>query len=139
MIVFCIILIIMTIFIVEITKYIRNGNELNNLNNMNKDINLLEDAVAMYYLNNGNLPIKGSEIDFKYSINPNDDLLYYEIDLSVLNNLDLTYGKNSIDGDLYIINSNSHTIYYYNGIEYKGDIFHTKNEEYNYIDLSNYK
>lgn len=137
-IVFCIIIIIITMFIVEIAKYIKNGNELNNLNNMNKDITILEDAISMYYLNSGNLPIK-SEIEFNHSINPNDDLTYYEIDLFALNNVELTYGNNKEEGDIYIINSNSHTIYYLKGIEYKEKHYYTKSVEYDYIDLANYK
>ncbi len=57
-----------------------------------------------------------------------DGDIYYVIDLSLLDNLTLNYGKDyQIDGalDAYVINEDSHVIYHLKGIEYKGELYHT--------------
>ena len=63
---------------------IKKGNlQIIKLNNMYKDISILENKIALYYLDYGNLPIKqDKKVNFKNSINPNDNEIYYEIDLN---------------------------------------------------------
>lgn len=137
----CFFFIVLLIFGIIIASYVKRGNELNNLKDMYTDIDLLEDSISMYYLDSGTLPIKNKNIDFKNTINPNDDLLYYEIDLQLLENIKLTYGNREFGkNDIYIINNNSHTVYYYKGIEFENDIYYTRKDlNYEYIDLENYK
>lgn len=140
-----IIILIILIFLIiffQIKSGIKIGNELNRLNNMNKDIIILEDAIAMYYLENGNIPIKNTTVvDFKNnSQNPNDNGIYYEIDLSLLENLDLSYGNQMYgEDDIYVINEISHTIYYLAGIEYDEKIYYTRDVEYVFFDVEDYK
>lgn len=137
----CFFFIVLLIFGIIIANYAKRGNELNNLKDMYTDIDLLEDSISMYYLDSGTLPIKNKNIDFKNTINPNDDLVYYEIDLQLLGNIKLTYGNREFGkNDIYIINNNSHTVYYYKGIEFENDIYYTRKDlNYEYIDLENYK
>ena len=124
-----------------IAYYVTNGVQIIKLNNMYKDIRILENKISLYYLDNGTLPIKDSNVIYfeKKSINPNDNENYYEIDLEKLENLNITYGKGVFGlNDKYIINEQSHTIYYYLGIEYKDEIMYTRNINYEYVDLENY-
>ncbi len=61
--------------------------------------------------------------------NPNDNSNYYVIDLKKLENLTLNYGKNyqssSSSNDVYIINEQSHNIYYAKGITLDNKIYYT--------------
>ena len=127
-----ILIIVIAIFSILIVS-INNGVNLSKLNSMNHDINVLEDSIALYYLNNGNIPIK-DKINFEHSINPNDNNSYYKIDLSKLENIYLNYGKMKNEQDFYIINEESHTIYYFSGVEYKGKIYYTKDVNYTWVE-----
>ena len=101
----------------------------------------LEDKIALYYLDNGKLPVKDlREIDFKNeSVNPNDNDIYYEIDLSLLENMNLFFGyKKNGNDDIYIINQKSHTVYYLKGCKSNEEIIYTRELEYEYIDLEKY-
>lgn len=140
-IVFTISIIIIFIVFFEIVSYINNGIKISELNNMYKDINTLENKISLYYLDYGNLPvIQDKEIEFKdKSINPNDNDVYYEIDLNKLENLKLFYGDKKLGiKDIYIINEQSHTIYYLNGCEYEGKKVYTREIDYEYVNLENY-
>ncbi len=136
------IIIYITIFLIIIFAvlfYMRNSLSVSKLNNMYKDIETLEDQVSVYYLNNSNLPIKNEILDFKNSINPNDSEVFYEIDLSKLENIDLSYGnKKNGPNDIYIINEQSHTIYYLDGIEYNNRKIYTRELDYEYVELNNF-
>lgn len=140
-IVFTISIIIIFIVFFEIVSYINNGITISELNNMYKDINTLENKISLYYLDYGNLPIiQDKKIEFKdKSINPNDNDVYYEIDLSKLENLKLFYGDKKLGiKDIYIINEQSHTIYYLNGCEHEGKNVYTREIDYEYVNLENY-
>lgn len=133
-------IVVLTIFC-AIAFYVTNGVQIIKLNNMYKDIRILENKISLYYLDNGNIPIKEESIIyfFENSINPNDNEKYYEIDISKLENLDISYGKGIFGNkDKYIINEESHTIYYYLGIEYKGEMIFSRDVNYEYVDLENY-
>lgn len=138
-------LIIMLIIIFLVVFIIIRGTEssleLNKLSNMYKDIKVLEDKISMYYLENGIIPIKSKIENFKEnSINPNDNDNFYEIDLEKLENISLYYGKKvNSQKDIYIINEQSHTIYYYEGINYKDYTIFTKELEYKNIQIENYQ
>ncbi len=130
---------IILIFVI-IYKLVQNGIELNKLNNVYKDIDILEERVSIYYLNNGNIPIKNNRIDFNYSINPNDNNNFYEIDLEKLENLSINYGKKEYgNDDIYIINEQSHTVYYMKGTNYNKEKFYARNLKYEKVDLNQYK
>lgn len=131
---------IFLIILVILINSIKSTIELNELSNMFKDIDVLEDKIAMYYLNNGIIPIKSKIEDFTNSVNPNDNSNYYEIDLDKLEDIDLYYGKRyKNEKDIYIINEESHTIYYYDGIEYNGYKFFSKELDYMNVEIENYR
>lgn len=120
--------------------YLKEGIQLSKLNNMYKDIDLLQEYIDLYYLNNGELPIKNDIINFENSINLNDNDKYYEVDLNKLDNLKLSYGNNKNDKfDIYIVNEQSHTVYYYKGIEYNKKIYYTIKNNYINVELEKYQ
>lgn len=123
-----------------IFSLVQNGIELSILNNVYKDIDIIEQRIAIYYLNNGNLPTKDKNINFNNSINPNDNNNFYEIDLEKLENLSINYGRKIYgEEDIYIINDQSHTIYYLKGVKYKKDKIYTRTYKYEKVDLEKYK
>lgn len=134
---FIIIAILLLIGIIGASK---NGLDIIRLNKMNNDIKLLDERIRLYYLDNGNLPITDKKIDnFSFSINPNDNDSYFEIDLSKLEDLNIELGrKTSGEDDFYIINEESMTIYYLKGVKYKNKEFHTRNIDYKKINLEDF-
>lgn len=127
--------------------------ELNDYKKMKSDLELLEDKVSDYYLKYEGLPVlrtSDSNIEvFSYkeyikgltnanqepATNANDNDIYYIIDLEALGNITLNYGKDfekyksnnvvqNVDTDIYIINEESHTIYYVKGIKMDDVIYH---------------
>lgn len=115
---------------------------IEDINDMYMDIRALEDKVAMYYLNYGTLPVKEDSTgdpliaSVPYEVmqyNPNDDGNYYLIDPSLLNNVSLHY---STSEDRYVINNQSHTIYYLPGVQDEDVTYYTIPIEY--TDLSTF-
>lgn len=127
--------------------------EINNYRKMKNDLELLEDKVSDYYLKYEGLPVlrtSDSNIEvFNYkeyikgltntnqepATNANDNDIYYIIDLEALGNITLNYGKDfekyksnnvvqNVDTDIYIINEESHTIYYVKGIKMDNVTYH---------------
>ena len=119
----------------------KTGIKVRNLNMMRNDIELLDDKVNAYYVKYAALPISikynVSPLPFESAINPNDSVDgYYVLDLSVFEGLTLNYGSdynkvteaNVADNkykDLYVINEQSHQIYYVRGIELDGVKYYT--------------
>lgn len=138
-----ILLVILAIAIIYIFAIIYNtvqsGIDLNKLNNVYKDIDIIEERILMHYLDNGNIPKTGEIINFIHGVNPNDNENYYEIDLTKLENLTLNYGSKKSKDDIYIINEQSHTIYYMPGVNYNNQKFYTRNLDYKEINLEQYK
>lgn len=135
-----VILLIISIYIFGmIYNTIQNGIDLNKLNNIYKDIDILEERILIYYLDNGKLPIIGEKLNFNHGINPNDNGIFYEIDLSKLENLYLNYGNKKTKDDVYIINEQSHTIYYMQGVNYNNEKYYTRKLNYEKINLEEYK
>lgn len=127
------ILIVILIFLGLIIS-IKNGIEMSKVNSMCEDIDILEDKIALYYLNYGYIPIK-DKVNFENWVNPNDSDEYYKIDLDKLDNIYLNYGQESkVENDFYIINNESHTIYYFKGIEYKNKNHYTKDVNYTLVE-----
>lgn len=140
--------IVIMLVISSILIYNANAGVLTkNLNNMYNDIKLLTDKVNLYYAQYHKLPV----LETKYSIpseikekNENDNDTYYVVDLEALENLTLRYGKeyqafkngDSSVTDLYIINEQSHTIYYVKGIEFEKKWYYSVPKEDTKIELS---
>ena len=115
---------------------VRDNLGIQNLKSMQTDIGNLRDKVSSYYADYGKIPAK-----IKYTNLTNlrgiisdkvDTGDFYVIDLSAIENVTLTYGKdyekikdkselseeiNNLE-DLYIINESSHNIFYVN-LQYK--------------------
>ena len=113
--------------------------EINNLNKMLNDLEFLRDKVSNYYLrydvlplvrNQANEPIKYSYKALEFDPSANDNENYYIIDLKAMDGMSLNYGlegfynPNTSD-DVYIINEQSHNIYYPRGIEWDGDKYYS--------------
>lgn len=114
--------------------------EINNLNKMLNDLELLADKVSNYYLKYNAIPVLRNESDntgIKYiytTLNFDKDVLdnenYYIIDLKAMDGISLNYGEEGFENpntsdDVYIINENSHQIYYVKGIELDGELYHS--------------
>ena len=104
---------------------INNSNGVGRYNNMVADIKLLKDKCLVYFNKYGEIPKTENIVTI-------DDIDYYEIDLSKLDNITLNYGKEynkaenlSNSSDVYVINSNL-DIYYLKGIEKSGEIHHVQ-------------
>ena len=120
--------------------------------NFENDMRELKEEIDQYYAKYEQLPIinKYTKIDMLNDIkNVNDDENYYVIDLSKIFT-NLNYGKDyekvkTKDTseeiaeilDVYIINEQSHTIYYPKGIEYDGEIHYTL-DTYTMIKVNEY-
>ena len=101
------------------------------LTNLYNDIELLEEKISEYYNEYGKIPAKIkytsiSQLSSVLSVN-NDTGDFYVIDLEAMQGITLNYGKdyetikNDADNcdnytDVYIINENSHNIFYVQGI-----------------------
>ena len=117
----------------------KTGIKVRNFNMMKNDIDLLDDKVNSYYVKYAALPISikynVSPLPFESAINPNDSVDgYYVLDLSVFEGLTLNYGSDynrvteenvSDFTDFYVINEQSHQIYYVKGIEMDGVMYYT--------------
>ena len=120
----------------------------NKLRNMQADIDNLRDKVSNYYSNYGEIPadkkIEYTNVEHIRSSGVISEVVdtgaFYVIDLSAIENVTLNYGKdydkirngeatteeeiNKLT-DLYIINGESHNIFYVAGIELDGEKFYT--------------
>jgi len=136
-----VILILTGIIIVNSTSSLKS----NKLRNMQADIDNLRDKVSNYYSRYGEIPADRS-IEYTNTSHINsisnavDTGAFYVIDLAAMENVTLNYGKdyekirsgeatteeeiNKLT-DLYIINADSHNIFYVAGIELDGEIFYT--------------
>lgn len=130
----------------------RDGAKAKNLNYLYNDIELLNNKIAMYYLEHNDIPKAGkyNNVDFYvtmdyYQLNPNNGSDYYVIDLKKLDGITLNYGKDYSEleytedvntlVDLYIINEQSHTIYYPRGIDIETLKYYTIPQEWDEVKL----
>ena len=130
-------IVVMLILSFSITINIKPYIQRKNKTNLETDILKLKEEILYYYSKNKTLPIinKYTNID-KLEKNINDNENYYIIDLSKIKEQNLNYGKdyykienkeeiiNNLQ-DIYIINEQSHTIYYPKGVEYNNQIYYT--------------
>ena len=111
--------------------------------NMCSDIELLDEKIAIYYLQNKSLPIVESDSkniselindysDTNVNYNPNNSGTLYKIDLSKLDNLSLNYTD-------YYIDKTSHTIYFFSGMDVEEELYYTVPLKYEKVDLSLYR
>ena len=125
-----IILLIITAMIVYSAK---DSMYIKNLTNMQNDIANLRNKVSLYYLKYGNIPVKTeyediSNLEKGNILGVNDTGKFYIIELEKLEGLTLNYGEDyeryKTNGytyspeltDIYIMNEDSHNIFYVKGI-----------------------
>ena len=129
LIVLLITIVVITIVTATIITTSSNALKVKKLNNMYSDIKILDDRVFAHFNKYGALPVigayTGTNTNFLQVKNPNDDNLYYVIDITYFNNLALTRNLIWVGDDVYIINNASHTIYYPKGVEYEDNIYYT--------------
>ncbi len=135
-------IIIMMIITSTLIYHTTTGNKVKALNNMYYDITKIKDKVSMYYINYHTIPVVETpyeNISHIQAINPNDNEVYYVIDLEALENMNLNYGQDykqyqlNPSGsltNLYIINQRSHSVYYVQGIQFDNKTYYTIPEEY---------
>lgn len=120
-----------------------SGVEMQVYYNMYADIELLDEKIAIYYLENNKLPIDESDekniIDLisdynssNVNYNPNNSGTLYKINLEYLQNLSLNY-------DNYYIDEQSHTIYFGDSIEIDDVQYYTIPTDYQEVNLNLYQ
>lgn len=117
------------------------------LNSMYNDINSLTNKIQIYYSKYEEIPIIKEEytnVDSIKYINQNDNDKYYVIDLEALENVTLSYGNdyskykegaNSELTDIYVINEQSHNIYYIKGVQVDEITYYTIPGQYTKVDV----
>lgn len=143
-----IIIALMTIISSTVVYMSLDRFEINNFSKMKNDIILLDEKVSNYYLRYNVLPVlredDGTKKLYTYTSldfekNSGDNSNYYILDLEAMEGISLNYGEegfktpNSSD-DVYIINEETHTIYYVRGIELNGEQYYYLNNETNIVD-----
>ena len=112
--------------------------EINSFNKMKNDLELLADKVSNYYLQTGNIPVvldsSGNKVQYTFTTldfgkDSADNSVYYILDLEAMDGLLLNYGKEGFEKlntseDVYVINEQSHVIYYVKGIKLDNEIYH---------------
>lgn len=130
------ILTILVLVILTATMATNSGDflKVSNLTKLNNDVEVLEDRVAAYYVKNNGVPQFGSAMSRSTvaasisDLSSSDGDTYYVIDLNKIDNPTLNYGKEYRDttsSDKYIINNDTHNIYYLRGIMYDGETYYT--------------
>ena len=119
-----IISLVLTIVIISILATVavysqRSSHNVAPYNKMLADITVLEDKILIYYNKNQEIPTIGDEIVIQGES-------YYKIDLTKLENVTLNYGIGENSEDYYLVNNNL-KVYYLEGIESLGQVFHTSN------------
>lgn len=136
LIVLIITIIVLAILIGVAVKNINIGTDIKQYNYMCADIELIESKIMTYYNNKGKLPTKGEAFNAKAVLgtqaSSRDNDNYYQVDLRKLTNITLNYGGGNIEDinnlqgneDVYIINEQSHKVYYLKGIKFEGTIYY---------------
>lgn len=120
-----------------------SGMKMRSYYNMCADIELLDEKIALYYIEKKSLPIIDTDAKLMYELvsgystanvnyNPNNDDVLYKIDLSKLGNLSLNYTE-------YYINNKSHTIYSSRGADVDNVKYYTVPVDYQEVNLSLYR
>ena len=148
--------IVLALISIPIVVNTTDVTELQEYTYFKSDIDKLRESIETTYADIEDLstigPVYTGDFSFLYKtqgndevLNPNDDNVYYVISLKNLNShmnaqISLKYGSgnkekdyedNEYSGpDVYIINEKSKTIYYTNGVKYKGITYYRLPESY---------
>lgn len=113
--------------------------QLSNLTKLKNDIEILNNRIATYFVDNGSLPVyknndsivtkTKSEIKtYVGEVDSTDGDVYYVIDLDAIDNATLNYGadfKIESSNNKYVVNGDTHIIYYLKGVGYDGERYYS--------------
>ena len=134
-------IIILALLTSMVAYYSTDSVEIKKLNNMYNDIEQLEEKVSIYFYENEKIPILVEYPDvaeiLAEQIRNLDGDKYYVLDLTKIKNVELNYGKdfekikaNNSDvrsyEDVYVINGESHNIYYLQGIKVEEKVYYAR-------------
>lgn len=136
-----VIIIILGIIMSMLLYSVKDTKDVTKLTNLYSDIDNLTDKISNYYSKYGKIPaFEKQGLNEKVAsltnspIGVNDTGNFLVIDLNAIENLTLNYGQdfktiknNELENntDLYIINENSHNIFYLKGIKIENKIYYT--------------
>lgn len=134
-------IVLLVIITATIAINVNTSLQISNLTRLQNDIDTLNDRVSAYYIEHDELPITGerftkAQLQSKIpELSPNDGEYYYTIDLSKLDNITLNFGQDysPTSNEKYIINEESHIIYFLGGISYGGHIYYSMDDSENII------
>lgn len=121
--------VVMALLITTIGISVSGYGDVKTLKTFNNDLQIVREKTDVYYETNKELPVSEKiTFDMKTllgnSRNENDGEVYYKVDLSLLDDMNLTYGINNTSNNYYIVNEESHNIYYYPGITVSGNTYY---------------
>lgn len=105
--------------------------------NLDTDLQRLQEKIEIYYSKNKEIPMLNKYTNVAMlEKKENDNENYYVIDLDKLEGIELNYGKDfekakQLEGeiadllDIYIINEESHVIYYPKGVKFDNKMYYT--------------
>ena len=111
--------------------HIDTGKDIKEYNYMCADIELLESKIMTYYNKYNDIPITGTVFNAKSTLgdqaSSRDNDNYYQINIGDIYNITLNYGGGTRENeDIYIINEQSHEVYYLKGVKLEGVRYYTK-------------
>ena len=118
-------LIIMLLIVGTVAYEVTDNIKYSSLKNLYNDLELLEDKVNLYYVKYNDIPIIGEYdiannstefINNNENKNLDDNNVYYILDLEAIGNLTLNNYITGVGNDVYVVNEDTHTVYYPKGI-----------------------
>ena len=122
-------IVVMAILITTIGISVTGYADVKTLKTFYNDLEIVREKTDVYYQKNKELPVS-EKITFNMvtllgeSRNANDGDVYYKVDLSLLDDMNLTYGVKDSINNYYIVNEESHNIYFYPGITVSGNTYY---------------
>lgn len=122
-------IVVMAILTTTIGISVSGYADIKTLKTYYNDLEIVREKVEVYYEKNKELPVSET-ITFNMpallgnSRNSNDGDVYYKVDLSLLDDMNLTYGVKDSINNYYIVNEESHNIYFYPGITVSGNTYY---------------
>lgn len=122
-------IVVMAILTTTIGISVSGYADIKTLKTYYNDLEIVREKVEVYYEKNKELPVSET-ITFNIpallgnSRNSNDGDVYYKVDLSLLDDMNLTYGVKDSINNYYIVNEESHNIYFYPGITVDGNTYY---------------
>lgn len=130
-------IVVMLILSFTISINANNYIERTKKSNLDTDLQRLQEKIEIYYSKNKEIPVLNKYTNVAMlEKKENDNENYFVIDLDKLEGIELNYGKDfekakQLEGeiadllDIYIINEESHVIYYPKGVKFDNKMYYT--------------